>query len=461
MNVFDTLSRGLRMKARLPVLEQEVGTISKTIEQHRREMNASSLLFTENCSSSPGNAARERPPRLSSHFNSTSPIQAVTSPLGREVATDRIRTPEKRERMASPATVDIRTPVQRMSTQERRQSLQASILSRESMSPIQLPEKAEEFGQGYGKHATQDYPDLFKMMNNLNLGSTTVKEQEDAEVQRLKAMKERLNRSGEAKLKISPFVSVPRPFLPSFEPPLREFKVEEDEEEEEIEEDEYFGPAIEEIETFIDERLESGDDVLIEKFNIEIRHKDLKTLEGLNWLNDEIINFYFSLIMERSKIVENYPSVHVMNTFFYTTLTKKGFASVKRWTRKVDIFSMDFVLIPLHLGVHWTLCSVNNQKKRISYYDSMGGGRINQSGTKHLSVILNYLKEEYEDKKKSPLPTDYEANEVGVNDDGLENVRIPQQDNGSDCGVFTCKFAEYISRRATFTFSQVRNNKMR
>lgn len=26
--------------------------------------------------------------------------------------------------------------------------------------------------------------------------------------------------------------------------------------------------------------------------------------------------------------------------------------------------------------------------------------------------------------------------------------------NGSDCGMFTCKFAEYLSRRAKFTFGQ-------
>ena len=32
--------------------------------------------------------------------------------------------------------------------------------------------------------------------------------------------------------------------------------------------------------------------------------------------------------------------------------------------------------------------------------------------------------------------------------------KIPQQMNGSDCGMFTCKFAEYLSRRARFTFSQ-------
>ena len=31
---------------------------------------------------------------------------------------------------------------------------------------------------------------------------------------------------------------------------------------------------------------------------------------------------------------------------------------------------------------------------------------------------------------------------------------IPQQMNGSDCGMFTCKFAEYITRRAPINFSQ-------
>ena len=31
---------------------------------------------------------------------------------------------------------------------------------------------------------------------------------------------------------------------------------------------------------------------------------------------------------------------------------------------------------------------------------------------------------------------------------------IPQQMNGADCGMFMCKFAEYCSRRAKFTFRQ-------
>ena len=31
---------------------------------------------------------------------------------------------------------------------------------------------------------------------------------------------------------------------------------------------------------------------------------------------------------------------------------------------------------------------------------------------------------------------------------------IPQQMNGSDCGMFACKFAEYLSRDVTISFNQ-------
>jgi len=32
---------------------------------------------------------------------------------------------------------------------------------------------------------------------------------------------------------------------------------------------------------------------------------------------------------------------------------------------------------------------------------------------------------------------------------------IPQQMNGSDCGMFTCKFAEYLSTNAAITLTQI------
>ena len=41
------------------------------------------------------------------------------------------------------------------------------------------------------------------------------------------------------------------------------------------------------------------DDVLVDKYNIKITRHDIDTLSKCNWLNDEVINFYFSMIEER------------------------------------------------------------------------------------------------------------------------------------------------------------------
>lgn len=32
-----------------------------------------------------------------------------------------------------------------------------------------------------------------------------------------------------------------------------------------------------------------------------------------------------------------------------------GHAAVKRWTKAVDLFLYDLILVPLHLGVHWAM----------------------------------------------------------------------------------------------------------
>jgi sentrin-specific protease 1 len=194
------------------------------------------------------------------------------------------------------------------------------------------------------------------------------------------------------------------------------------------------------------------------KFDIPITRKDLQTLKGLNWLNDEVINFYFQMIMSRSQSEDDLPSVYVFSSFFYTRLTSaKSYNLLRRWTGDVDIFSHDFILIPVHLGNHWALCSVNCGEKCLSYYDSMAGGQVNQNGQKLMKRILSYLKKEYEDKKHEPLPSYWTVKPVGITPDVIRCHSIPQQDNGSDCGVFVCMYADCISRQVPFRFSQVRH----
>ena len=181
-------------------------------------------------------------------------------------------------------------------------------------------------------------------------------------------------------------------------------------------------------------------EVIVEGVRLQITRRDLATLHGLNWLNDEMINFYLNLLMERGK-ADNFPSVYSFSTFFYPKICSYGHQGVRRWTKSVDIFSHDYILIPVHLGIHWCLAIVDLRQKEVRYYDSMGG-----NNNEALSHIKSYLSAESRAKKR-----------VDVDWSGwqLINVKdIPQQTNGSDCGVFACKLAEYVSRDARISFTQ-------
>ncbi|KAM4755163.1 sentrin-specific protease 1 [Cyanocitta cristata] len=208
--------------------------------------------------------------------------------------------------------------------------------------------------------------------------------------------------------------------------------------------DEEFPEITEEMEKEIKSLFRGGnkDEVLSEAFRLTITRKDIQTLNNLNWLNDEIINFYMNLLMERSK-EKDLPAVHAFNTFFFTKLKTAGYQAVKRWTKKVDIFSVDLLLVPIHLGVHWCLAVVDFRKKTITYYDSMGG--INSEACR---ILLQYLKQESLDKKRKEFDTN------GWALLSKKSQEIPQQMNGSDCGMFACKYAECISKDKPINFTQ-------
>ena len=65
---------------------------------------------------------------------------------------------------------------------------------------------------------------------------------------------------------------------------------------------------------------------------------------------------------------------------------------------QVDIFSLDLVLYPIHLGSHWCLAVVDNRHLTLSYYDSLGG-----RGLSCLAALRDYLVAEHRDKKKAEL----------------------------------------------------------
>ncbi|OPJ86807.1 sentrin-specific protease 2 [Patagioenas fasciata monilis] len=207
---------------------------------------------------------------------------------------------------------------------------------------------------------------------------------------------------------------------------------------------ERFSPLTEAMEREIVAAFRDGDpgEIMSSAFKLRVTREDIHTLQNLRWLNDEIINFYMSLLVERNK-KEGYPSVHAFSTFFYPKLISEGYKAVRRWTRGVDLFKQDIVLVPIHLRVHWALAVIDVRKKTIKYFDSMA-----QKGSKICDTLFRYLQEESREKRNQ---------ELNISEWTLHNMEpheIPQQTNGSDCGVFTCKFADYISRDKPITFTQ-------
>ncbi|NXX84135.1 SENP2 protease, partial [Urocolius indicus] len=184
-------------------------------------------------------------------------------------------------------------------------------------------------------------------------------------------------------------------------------------------------------------------EILSSAFKLKVTREDIHTLRNCCWVNDEVINFYMNLLMARSK-KEGYPAIHAFSTFFYPKLFSGGYKAVMRWTRNVDLFKQDMIFVPIHLKRHWTLVVIDNRKKTIKYFDSLG-----QNGDDICQTVFKYLQAEHLEKNKQELSC-WEWSLCSV-----EPHEIPQQLNGSDCGVFLCKYVDVLSQDKPITFTQI------
>jgi len=208
--------------------------------------------------------------------------------------------------------------------------------------------------------------------------------------------------------------------------------------------------------------LGSSSDVMAQVDSDIIVRESMQRLIPGQWLNDEIIHYFLIMLAKRdeelNKVDTSRGRSHFFKSFFMTKLLNEGHANpdvngtyeyrnVKRWSKKVpgkDIFNLNKVIIPINQGgAHWVCAVIFVREKRIQMYDSLGG-----SGQDYLEYLFEYLKDEHLDKKKEPLPHQDEWKLVPTQND------TPHQRNGFDCGVFTCMFADFLSRDCPLVFSQ-------
>ncbi|GBG76388.1 hypothetical protein CBR_g22135 [Chara braunii] len=104
--------------------------------------------------------------------------------------------------------------------------------------------------------------------------------------------------------------------------------------------------------------------------SVPLSRKSLQTLVQGEWFFDEVVESYLALLANAAW--PGSPSLYIFNLFFYNKLVGGGYRHdrVARWTKDVDIFSYEMVLIPVHKhGVHWTLLCLREQG--LEYYDSL------------------------------------------------------------------------------------------
>ena len=107
----------------------------------------------------------------------------------------------------------------------------------------------------------------------------------------------------------------------------------------------------------------------IGKKKTTVEWSDLERLDEGEFLNDNLISFYLRYLEQR--LEEERPElakrVYFFNTFFFATLTSahKGrkrfnYEGVQKWTRSVDLFTYDYIVVPINEQAHWYLAIICN-----------------------------------------------------------------------------------------------------
>ncbi|KAL1596970.1 hypothetical protein SLS60_008552 [Paraconiothyrium brasiliense] len=119
---------------------------------------------------------------------------------------------------------------------------------------------------------------------------------------------------------------------------------------------------------------------------------DLERLDNGQFLNDQLIDFYLLYLFDQMKVPRE--KVYIFNTHFFTTLTRKipgqkgliNYQGVARWTSKEDIFSYDYIVVPINQDIHWYLaiiCNVSNIARTPAIEDLTKSERLVSSETPH------------------------------------------------------------------------------
>ncbi|KAM9327874.1 sentrin-specific protease 7-like isoform 3-T3 [Pholidichthys leucotaenia] len=241
------------------------------------------------------------------------------------------------------------------------------------------------------------------------------------------------------------------------------------------------------------------------KGRITVSKEDLICLEPGEFLNDVIIDFYLKYLLLEGVGGPVAQQSHVFSSFFYKQLSRRRTAGedpapsvpdrhmrhqrVKTWTRHVDIFSKDFLFVPVNQEAHWFLvmvCFPGLEDVRHQSFQTLSGGsktstqkttfslrsqqppECSEQGWRKETVlqrpcilvmdslklsyhdhvcrlIRDYLQVEWDVRRKSPRL-------FSVDTMRSSSCRVPQQDNSSDCGLYLLQYVHAFLQNPVVNF---------
>lgn len=165
-------------------------------------------------------------------------------------------------------------------------------------------------------------------------------------------------------------------------------------------------------------------------------HSDIKSLPSASlarldrnrWLNDLLLSNYMDLLTKyRASSEPNSDSFTILDTNFWPVLMVRGVDGVRSRFKRATVRNAKTLIIPVHYkGVHWCLAVIDQTHKSIFWMDSIRVNRVNE-----LERLTKFAQDVLQHQSWKTV-----------------NVLTPEQKNSSDCGVFTCVFAEAVTRRA-------------
>lgn len=150
-------------------------------------------------------------------------------------------------------------------------------------------------------------------------------------------------------------------------------------------------------------------------------YKDsLKTLAPGHWISNFLIDDYISLL--NLKLEKNHDG-YTVSPYFYSNLLDGKEVIPKEI--KSFFFKWNYVLMPIHLRKsHWAVAMFEPETQHLFLMDS----------------YTNYLSKEDRQQVRDILQAWFSKHPAEMKIKAFETVRVPQQENPNDCGVFMLRF---------------------